>query len=260
MSLDYILPVGQQAVGAALSTVTNLVGTVQADLSMGAFRVQCVDAGTNTVQGDAILQEFRIANQSVFCSNGTAFPASALQANVQAQDYVANVTMSAGTSVSYSVLGGALAGGYDIGGWICTDPIAPDELPPGASPGDFDLSSISLLSGLHAALVPAVVRGTVVMNAVCNRTCRLGKLFLSDAAFTGTATVTSVLVGGSEQLAQSTTVGIPVSAFHPLSTMNNGDFDIDKIITPGEQVQITIRNSTAVAFTMIGGIYCLPLS
>jgi hypothetical protein len=256
-ALDFILPVGQQAFNQPGGTITNLVGVSQASVSLGAYRVQCTDTATNTPQGDAILQDFRIANQSVFCSNGTAFPAAALQANVQASDYIADVTIASGTSVQYTVLNGAAAA--DVGGYICTDAIGPDELEEGQAPGDFSLSDVALLYPMSPAVVPAVAGGTVVMNAVCNRTCRLGKLFLSDAAFTGTATVTSILVGGAEQLAQSTVVGIPVAAFHPLATMNNGDFDLDALITPGEQVQITIRNSTAVGFTMIGGIYCLPL-
>ena len=260
MALDFILPVGQQAVAQALGTIANLVGVSQSDVALGAYRVQCVDNGTNNAQGDAILQDFRIANQSVFCSQGTAFPASAMQANVQAEDYIADVTLSAGTSVQYSVLTGAAVGGADVSGYICTDPITPDDLEAGQAPGDFSLSDIALLYPLNAAAVPAAVGGTVVMQAICNRTCRLGKLFISDAAFTSTATVTSILVGGEEQLAQSTTVGIQLSAFHPLATMNNGDFNIDKIITPGESVQVTIRNGTGVGFTAIGGIYCLPLN
>tara|TARA_R110002110_G_scaffold232328_1_gene448073 strand:+ start:124 stop:906 length:783 start_codon:yes stop_codon:yes gene_type:complete len=259
MALDFILPIGQQVVGAAAGAVTNLTGVSQADVSLGAFRLQAVDTASNNPQGDAILADFRIANQSVFCSNGTAFPASALQANVQAQDYIADVTLSAGTSVQMSVTGGAAVGGYDASAWICTDPISPDELPAGAAPGDFSLADIALLYPLNPTAVPAGVGGTAVMQAVCNRTCRLGKLFITDAAFTGTAQVVSVLVGGAEQLAQSTTVGIALSAFHPLSTMNNGDFDLDKIITPGESVQITIRNGTAGGFTAIGGIYCMSL-
>jgi len=259
MALDFILPVGQQVAGVAAATPTNLVGTSQASVSLGAYRVVCTDAGTNNAQGDAILQDFRIANQSVYCSNGQAFPAAALQANVQASDYIADVTLAAGTSVQYTVLSGAAVGGADVGGYICTDPIAPNELDEGEAPGDFSLADIALLYPLNAALVPAAIGGTVVMQAVCNRTCRLGKLFISDAAFTGTATVTSILVGGEEQLAQSTTVGVPIAAFHPLATMNNGDFDIDKILTPGEQLQVTIRNSTGVAFTAIGGAYCLAV-
>ena len=221
--------------------------------------MQCVDNATNNVQGDAILQDFRIANQSVMCSQGTAFPAAALQANVQAEDFIADVTLSAGTSVQVTVLTGALVGGADVGAYICTDPIGPDELEPGQAPGDFSLSDIALLYPLNAAAVPAAVGGTVVMQAICNRTCRLGKLFITDQAFTGTAEVVSVLVGGEEQLAQSNTVGIPLSAFHPLATMNNGDFNIDKILTPGESLQVTIRNGTAVGFTAIGGAYCLPI-
>ena len=259
MALDFILPIGQQAVGQAAGALTNLTGVTQADVSLGAFRLQAVDTGTNAAQGDAVLTDFRIANQSVFCSNGTGFPASAMQANVQAQDYIADVTLSAGTSVQMSVAGGALVAGYDVGAWICTDPISPGELPAGAAPGDFSLSDIALLYPLNPAVVPALAGGTVVMQAICNRTCRLGKLFITDAAFTATAQVVSVLVGGEEQLAQSTTVGIPLSAFHPLSTMNNGDFDLDKIITPGESVQITIRNGTAGGFTAIGGIYCMSI-
>ena len=259
MALDFILPIGQQAVAAGAATVQQLVGTTQADVSLGAYRVQCTDTGTNNVQGDAILQEFRIANQSVMCSQGNAFPASALQANVQAEDFIADVTLSGGTSVQVSVLTGAAAGGADVGAYICTDPITPDELEPGQAPGDFALSDIALLYPLNAAAVPAAVGGTVVMQAICNRSARLGKLFISDAAFTSTAEVVSVLVAGEEQLAQSNTLGIPLSAFHPLATMNNGDFNIDKIITPGESVEITIRNGTAVGFTAIGGIYCLPL-
>lgn len=259
MALDFILPVGQQAVAAAAGSVTNLIGTTQADVSLGAFRVQATDSGTNIAQGDAILNDFRIANQSTFCSNGVSFPAAAMQANVQAADYTAGVTLSAGTSVSYQITAGALVAGADIGGYICTDPIAPGELPEGAAPGDFSLSDIALLYPLSLAVVPAAIGGTVVMSAVCNRTARLGKLFLSDAAFTGTAQVVSILIGGEEMLAQSTVVGVPIAAFHPLATMNFGDFDLDRVITPGEQVQVTIRNGTAVAFNAIGGIYCLPL-
>ncbi len=259
MALDFILPIGQQAVGQAALVITNLQGVSQADVSLGAFRLQAVDAATNNPQGDAVLTDFRIANQSVFCSNGTGFPAAALQANVQAQDYIANCTLSAGTSVQMSVQGGAAAGGYDAGAWICTDPISPGELAPGASAGDWTLSDIALLFPLSPAAVPAAVGGTVVMQATCNRVARLGKLFITDAGFTSTAQVVSVLIGGEEQLAQSTTVGIPLSAFHPLSTMNNGDFDLDKLITPGESVQITIRNGTAVGFQAFGGIYCMSL-
>ncbi len=259
MALDFILPIGQQAVGAAAGAITNLQGVSQADVSLGAFRLQAVDTATNNPQGDAVLTDFRIANQSVLCSNGTGFPAAALQANVQAQDYIADVTLSAGTSVQMSVAGGAAVGGYDAGAWICTDPISPGELPAGAAPGDFSLADIALLFPLNPTGIPAAVGGTAVMQAVCNRTCRLGKLFITDAAFTSTAQVVSVLIGGEEQLAQSTTVGIPLSAFHPLSTMNNGDFDLDKIITPGESVQITIRNGTAAGFTAFGGIYCMSI-
>ena len=257
MALDFILPCGLPVVGAGIGAITNLVGTAQGDVSLGAFRVQSVNTLTNVAQGDSILSDFRIANQSVFCSNGTAFPAAALQANVQASDYFANVTLAAGTSVNFQVVGGAVAS--DVGAWICTDPIAPDELPAGAGPGDFELSQISLLFPLNAAVVPAAIGGTVVMQSTANRTCRLGKLFITDAAFTGSASVTSILVAGEEQLCQSTTVGIPLSAFHPLATMNYGDFDIDKVITPGEQVQITIANGTAGGFTAIGGIYCKAL-
>lgn len=233
------------------------MGTAQGDVSLGAFRVQSVANGTNIAQGDSILSDFRIANQSVFCSNGTGFPAAALQANVQASDYAADVTLAAGTSVSFQVVGGAAAS--DVGAWICTDPILPGELPEGAGPGDFELSQISLLFPLNPAAVPAAIGGTVVMQATANRTSRLGKLFITDAAFTGTASVVSILVAGEEQLCQSTTVGIPLSAFHPLATMNYGDFDIDKVITPGEQVQITIANGTAAGFTALGGIYCKAL-
>jgi len=256
-ALDFILPVGLPVVNAAPLAITNLVGTAQGDVSLGAFRVQSVNNGTNIAQGDSVLSDMRIANQSVFCSNGQGFPAAALQANVQAQDYIADVTLSAGTSVQFQVVGGAAPS--DVGAWICTDPISPGELAPGASAGDFRLSDISLLFPLNVAAVPAILNGTVVMQATCNRTCRLGKLFITDAAFTGTASVTSILVGGEEQLCQSTVVGIPLSAFHPLSTMSNGDFDIDKVITPGEQVQITITNGTAIGFQALGGIYCMSL-
>ena len=133
MALDFILPIGQQAVGQAAGALTNLTGVTQADVSLGAFRLQAVDTATNNAQGDAVLTDFRIANQSVFCSNGTGFPASAMQANVQAQDYIADVTLSAGTSVQMSVAGGAAVAGYDAGAWICTDPYFTWRAPDGRS-------------------------------------------------------------------------------------------------------------------------------
>ena len=39
MALDFMLPVGAQVIGAAAASVTNLVGTTQGDVSLGAFRV-----------------------------------------------------------------------------------------------------------------------------------------------------------------------------------------------------------------------------
>ena len=256
MALDFMLPVGQQIVGQGALAVTNLVGTTQGDVSLGAFRVECTNTGTNVIQGDAILSDFRIANQSVFCSNGTAFPAAALQSNVQAADFIVGVTLAAGTNVQYQITGGAAAGGYDVAGYICTDPILPGELPNGAAAGDFALSDIALLYPLNPAVVPAAVGGQVVMQAICNRTRTLGKLFLTVATNANGLSITSLLVGGEEQLAQSTVVGLPISAFSPLATLNDGDMDINKVITPGESVQITIQNQTAVAATVIGGIYC----
>ena len=55
MALDFMLPVGQQIVGQGALAVTNLVGTTQGDVSLGAFRVECTNTGTNVIQGDAIL-------------------------------------------------------------------------------------------------------------------------------------------------------------------------------------------------------------
>jgi len=256
MALNFMLPVGQQVVGQAAGAVTNLVGTTQGDVSLGAFRVECTDNGTNNIQGDAVLSDFRIANQSVFCSNGDGFPAAALQSRVQASDFIVGVTLAAGTNVQYQITGGTAVGGYDVAGYICTDPILPGELPEGAAAGDFSLSDIALLFPLNRAALGGAPGAQVVMEAVCNRTATLGKLFLTDVTNNNGISITSILVGGEEQLAQSTTVGIPISAFSPLATLNDGDMDLDKVITPGESVQITLQNQTAVAATVFGGIYC----
>ena len=256
MALDFMLPVGAQVVGAAAGAVTNLVGTTQGDVSLGAFRVECTNTGTNVIQGDATLTDFRIANQSVFCSGGVGFPVAALQSAVQASDFVIGTTLAAGTNVQYQITGGAAVGGYDVGGYICTDPILPGELPEGAAAGDFALSQIALCFPLNPAVLPGVIGGQVVMQAICNRTCTLGKLFLTTAGNTNTISITSLLVGGEEQLAQSTVVGIPIAAFSPLATLNDGDMDINKVITPGESIQLTLQNGTAVGDTVFGGVYC----
>ena len=256
-ALNFSLPVGlpQFAVGAGVTT--NLVGTTQGDVRLGAWRLTCVDTTTETVQQDAILSDFRIANQSVFCSSGTGMPAAAMAANAQSTDEIIGVTLAAGTSVSMSVIGGVGApGAYDVGASIATDPVG--ELAPGQAPGDFDLDSIGLLFPLNLAAIPAAL-GTTVMQATCNRTCRLGKLFLTNDAANYLG-VTSILVGGVEQLAQSTVSGVPINHFSPTSTFQNEYMDLDVVITPGEQVAISIQNFTAAtASNVLGGIYCLPL-
>jgi len=255
-ALNFSLPVGlpQFAVGAGVTT--NLVGTSQGDVRLGAWRLTCVDSTTQNVQQDAILSDFRIANQSVFCSSGTGMPAAAMAATSQSTDEIIGVTLAAGTSVSMSVIGGAAVGGYDCGASIATDPVG--ELAPGQAPGDFDLVSIGLLFPLNLAAIPAAL-GTTVMQATCNRTCRLGKLFLTNDAANYLG-VTSILVGGVEQLAQSTVSGVPINHFSPTSTFQNEYMDLDVVITPGEQVAISIQNFTAAtASNVLGGIYCLPL-
>lgn len=247
MALDFVLPIGPQTINQPVGATTNLTGTTQAAVKLGAYRCQATANGTNVVQGDIVLSDFRIANQSCFTSNGTGAPAAMLQAAVQANDYVAGVSLAAGTSVQMSVIGGAAA--YDVGAWICTDP-----MDPGTEAG-FDLQDIALLYPLNAVAVPGVIGGQVIMQAVCNRDCTLGKVFLTATA--PTLSVVSILVGGEEQLAQSTTVGIPIAAFGALATMENGDFDLNKAISPGETVAITIQNGVGVAATALGGIYCI---
>ena len=255
-ALDFVLPVGLPVTGVAAGVATNFVGTTQGDVRLGAWRLTCVDTLTQVVQQDAILSDFRIANQSVFTSSGTAFPAAAMAFNVQSTDEIIGCTLAAGTSVSMSVIGGVGAPGpYDAGASIATDPVG--ELAPGQAPGDFDLDSIALLFPMNVAAIPAAI-GTTVMQATCNRTCRLGKLFLTNDAANVLA-VDSILVGGVEQLAQSTVSGIPINHFAPTSTFQNEYMDLDTVITPGEQVQISIQNLTAVASNVLGGIYCLPL-
>jgi len=247
MALDFVLPIGAQVSNAGVGVTTTLTGTTQASVTLGAYRCQATAAGTNNVQGDIILSDFRIANQSVFTSSGAGTPASMLQAAVQANDFVAGVSLAAGTSVQLSVIGGAAA--YDVGAWITTGPMEP-----GTEPG-FDLQDIALIYPLSAVAIPGVVGGTVIMQAVCNRNCTLGKLFISSTA--PDVSVISILIAGEEQLAQSTTVGIPVEAFGPLATMENGDFDLNKAISPGETVAITLMNATAVGANALGGIYCI---
>ncbi len=219
-------------------------------MKLSAYRVQVTDTTTNTVQPDAILSDFRIANQSCFTSDGTGAPASMAQAAVQAYDYLSNVSLAAGTSVQMSVVGGVGApGNYDVSAWIATDP-----MPPNTAPG-FVLSDIALIFPLNAAALAAPVGSTVVMTATCNRVCTLGKLFLSASA--PTISVISLLVAGEEQLAQSTTVGIGVEAFGPLATMENSDMDLLKQISPGESVQITLQNNAIGVQNVLGGIYCI---
>jgi len=255
-ALNFSLPVGLPQFAVAAGATTNFVGTTQGDVRLGAWRLTCVDTTTQVVQQDAILSDFRIANQSVFCSSGTGMPAAAMAFSAQSTDEIIGVTLAAGTSVSMSVIGGATVGGYDCGASIATDPIG--ELAPGQAPGDFDLDSIGLLFPLNLAAIPAAL-GTTVMQATCNRTCRLGKLFLTNDAANYLA-VTSLLVGGVEQLAQSTVSGIPINHFAPTSTFQNEYMDLDVVITPGEQVAISIQNFTAAtASNVLGGIYCLPL-
>jgi len=255
-ALDFVLPVGLPVSGAALSTATNFVGTTQGDIRLGAWRLTCVDTLTQTVQQDAVLSDFRIANQSTFCSSGTGFPAAAMAFNAQSTDEIIGVTLAAGTSVSMSVVGGVAVGGYDAGCSIATDPVG--QLAPGQAPGDFSLDSIGLLFPMNLTAIPAAV-GTTVMTATCNRTCRLGKLFLTNDA-ANYLVVDSILIGGVEMLAQSTVSGVPISHFAPTSTFQNEYMDLDVVITPGEQVQISIQNLTAaVASNVLGGIYCLPL-
>ena len=255
-ALNFSLPVGLPVFAQGVGVTTNFVGTTQGDVRLGAWRLTCVDSTTQNVQQDAILSDFRIANQSVFCSSGTGMPAAAMAATSQSTDEIIGVTLAAGTSVSMSVIGGAAVGGYDCGASIATDPVG--ELAPGQAPGDFDLDSIGLLFPLNLAAIPAAL-GTTVMQATCNRTCRLGKLFLTNDAANYLG-VTSILVGGVEQLAQSTVSGVPINHFSPTSTFQNEYMDLDVVITPGEQVAISIQNFTAAtASNVLGGIYCLPL-
>jgi len=248
-ALNFILPIGQQVVGAGASTTVTLTGTTQKSVALGSYRLQCTNATTNVVQGDARLSDFRIANQSCFVSNGGGTPVSMLQAAVQANDYIAGVSLAAGTSVQMTVIGGAAVGGFDVGGWICTD-----EMPPGTEAG-FDLENIALIFPLNRVVVPGGAGNTVTMSATCNRKATLGKLFLAPSA--PDMSVTSILISGVEQLAQSTTVGIPISAFGALATMENGDFDLATPISPGETVDIVIRNAVAGAGSCDGGIYCI---
>lgn len=261
-ALAFSLPVGLPAVGVAAGGVTNLQGVTQGDVTLGAWRMTAVDTLTNNVQQDAQLTDFRIANMSTFCSNGASFPAAALAFQSQSKDEIIDVTLAAGTSVQMSVTGGAAAGGYDVGASIQTDPIkynGPDaDLQPGQAPGDVALDDLALLFPLGVQAIGGVVGVTVQLAALCNRTCRLGKLFLTtDAA--NYVSCTSILVGGVEQLAQSTVVGIPLQHFAPTSTMQSEYMDLDVVITPGEQVQISLLQQSVVPGNVFGGIYCLPL-
>ncbi len=254
-ALSFSLPLGLPVVNAGGGAVTNLVGTTQADLKLGAFRATGTLTGTNNIAPDITLTGFTIAGNSVFCSNGPSFPLAAMSFLSQSKDELIDVTLAAGTSVAMTVVGGV--GAYDVGASIQTDPIGPDDLEPGQAPGDTDLEDLALLYPLgQIALGGAGV--TVQLQALCNRTCRLGKLFLvADTASYGA--VTSVLVGGVEQLAESNIVGIPVSHFAPNSTMQAEWMDIDTVITPGETVSISINDIAGVAGNIFGGIYCLPI-
>jgi hypothetical protein len=256
-ALQFSLPLGLPVVGAAAGATTNLVGVTQADLKLGAFRATATTTATNAIQPDATLTGFTIAGNSVFCSNAASFPLAAMSFLSQSKDELIDVTLAAGTSVAMTVVGGAAVAGYDVGASIQTDPIGPEDLDPGQAPGDTDLTDLALLYPLgQVALGGAGV--TVQLQALCNRTCRLGKLFLvADTLSYGA--VTSVLVGGVEQLAQSNTVGIPVSHFAPNSTMQAEWMDIDTVITPGETVSISINDIAGVAGNIFGGIYCLPI-
>jgi len=260
-ALAFSLPVGLPAVAVAGGTVVNLQGVTQGDVTLGAWRLSCVNSATNVVQQDAQLTDFRIANMSTFCSNGASFPAAALAFQSQSKDEIIDVTLAAGTSVQMSCQGGVA--NFDVGASIQTDPIkysGPDaDLEPGQAPGDVALDDLALLFPLGVQAVGAVAGITVQMAALCNKTCRLGKLFLtSDAA--NYVTITSILVGGVEQLAQSTIVGIPLQHFAPTSTMQSEYMDLNVVITPGEQVQISLLQQIAgAAGNVFGGIYCLPL-
>ena len=254
-ALDYSLPVGLPVFGAGIGAVTNLVGTTQSDVSLGSWRLTCVNSGTDVVQQDTALTDFRIANQSVMCSAGTGFPSAAMAFNTHTQDEIIGVSLAAGTQVTMQVTGGAAA--YDVGASIATDPIADANLAPGQAPGDFDLDSIALLYPLNPTII--VAGATTVMAAVCNRTCKLGKLFLTHDNPASYCVVTSVLIGGVEQLAQSTTGGIPLQHFFPTSTFQAEYMDFNQIITPGEQVQISILELAGVVSNALGGFYCLPI-
>jgi len=258
-ALNFSLPVGLPVFGAGLGANTLLTGTTQADVKLGAFRATAVNTGTNVIQPDALLTSFTIAGNSTFCSNGASFPAAAMSFLAQSKDELIDVTIAAGTSVQMGFTGGVVAGvGYDIGASIQTDPIEAGDLAPGAAPGDTELQDLALLYPLGGVAVGGVAGVTVQLNALCNRTTRLGKLFLIPDTLSY-CSVTSILVGGVEMLSQSNTVGIPIAHFAPNSTMQAEWMDIDTVITPGEQVQISILQGNAVAGNVFGGIYCLPV-
>jgi len=260
-ALAFSLPVGLPVVAAAAGAVTNLQGVTQGDVKLGAWRMTAVDTLTNNVQQDALLTDFRIANMTTFCSNGASFPVAAFAFQSQSRDEIIDVTLASGTSVQASITGGAAVGGYDVGANIQTDPIkydGPDaDLQPGQAPGDVALDDLALLYPM-GQIAAGGIGATVQLTALCNRTCRLGKIFLtSDAA--NYNVVTSVIVGGVEQLAQSTVVGIPLQHFAPTSTMQSEYMDLQTVVTPGESVTISILNLTGVAGNIFGGIFCLPL-
>lgn len=260
-ALAFSLPVGLPVVGAAAAAVTNLQGVTQGDVKLGAWRMTVVDTLTNNVQQDALLTDFRIANMTTFCSNAASFPVAAFAFQSQSRDEIIDVTLASGTSVQASITGGAAIVGYDVGANIQTDPITYDgpnaDLQPGQAPGDVALDDLALLYPM-GQIAAAGIGATVNLTALCNRTCRLGKIFLtSDAA--NYNVVTSILVGGVEQLAQSTVVGIPLQHFAPTSTMQSEYMDLQTVVTPGESVTISILNLTGVAGNIFGGIFCLPL-
>ena len=258
MALNFSLPVGLPTVGQAAAAVINFQGVTQADVTLGAWRVTCVDTLTATVQQDALVTDFRIAYNSVFCSNGASFPAAAMSALAQTKDEIIGVSLAAGTSVQISVTGGAAVGGFDAGGSIQTDPISAANLATGQAPGEGALDDLARLCPLGTVALGGVAGVTTQLTALCNRSARLGKLFLTIDAATQAA-VTSVLVSGVEQLAQSTTVGIPVSHFAPNSTMQQEWMDLDTMVSPGESVTISILQQAGVATNIFGGIYCLPI-
>ena len=257
-ALSFSLPIGLPVFGAAAGAASTLTGVTQADIKLGAFRITANTTATNLIQPDAVLTSFTIAGNSVFCSNGASFPLAATAFNSQSKDELLDVTLAAGTSVQVQVVGGAAVAGHDVGASIQVDPIQDADLAPGQAPGDTALEDLALLFPLGAIAIGGVAGVTVQLQALCNRTCKLGKLLLiSDAA--NYVTVTSVLVGGVEQLAQSTTVGIPLAHFAPTSTMQAEWMDLQTVITPGETVSISLLQQSAVAGNVFGGIYCMPL-